>query len=72
MKKEKNELFLVCTVIADRLRRKLLITEETVENLHNMTYYTTTMYFQYKKRYPDYEEVIIPNFEKISLGIEIE
>lgn len=71
MKKEKNELFAVCVVIADRLRRKLLITEYTVKNLHNLSCHSTTQYFEYKMRYPDYEEIIIPNLRAIPLNISI-
>lgn len=71
MKNNTNELFLVCSVIADIVRKKLLITKETVDNLNNLSYYTTPMYFTYKNRYPDYEEIIIPNLKKIPLNIKI-
>lgn len=71
MKKERNELFLVCTIVADRMRRKLMITERMRDELYKMNASSISMYLTYKKRYPDYEEVIIPNFKAMPLNIEI-
>lgn len=67
-KKENNKLFLVCPVIADLRRRKLLLTKGTLKHLNNLSRYSTIIYFQYKKRYPDFEEEIIPNTEPIPLN----
>ena len=68
MKKERNDLFAVCTVIADRVRKKLFITEETIQNIRILNCSSTKLYFVYKKRYPDFEEVIIPNLKAIPIN----
>ena len=63
VKTKKEELFVVCMVIADRRRKKLLIPRETAENLHDLTCSSTEMYFKYKAKYPNYGEEIISEFK---------
>lgn len=72
MKKHSNkpeELFLTCNVIANLEEKKLLLPKRTVENLHNLTCCSTKMYFQYKNKYPDFEEVIILDLKPIPLSV---
>lgn len=61
----KEQLFASICVIADRRRKKLLLTKETVKNLNKLNCCSTTMYFAYKHKYPDYEDVIVTDFNKI-------
>ena len=68
VKRKKEELFLTCMVIADRRRKKLLIPKGTVKNLHKLTCASTEMYFNFKAKYPDYEEEIISEIKPISIG----
>jgi hypothetical protein len=66
-----NKLFIACYVIADSKQKKLFLTEGTIKNLHNLACDSTTTYFEYKNRYPNYEEVIIPDIKQIPLGRKI-
>jgi hypothetical protein len=64
----KTKFLLVCTIVADRRRKKLLIPEATHEALNNQNYDTAEIYITYKLRYPNYEEEIIPNLKPIPLN----
>ncbi len=67
-KKETNQLFLVCPVTADLRKKQLRLPEETVKNLNDLGMYSTKMYFQYKKKYPDYKEVIVSDVKPLPLN----
>lgn len=67
-KKETNQLFLVCPVTADLRKNQLRLPEETIKNLNDLGRYSTKMYFQYKKKYPDYKEVIVSDVKPLPLN----
>ena len=68
MKRTKNELYKQLWIVADIHNQKLCITQRVIKNLKNIGSPEATMYFQYKHRYPNYEEVIIPDLKPIQLA----
>ena len=63
-----NELFTTFWIVADIHNKKLCITKHVIQNLKNLGSQEAAMYFAYKHRYPNYEEVIIPDFKPIPLA----
>ena len=68
MKSTENELFKQLWTVADIHNKKLCITQRVIKNLKNIGSPEATMYFQYKHRNPNYDEVIIPELKPIQLA----
>lgn len=52
-------------VVAGIRERTLFVTEKLAANRYKLGSPESTMYFQYKKKYPTFSEVIVPNFDLI-------
>ena len=57
-KVERNDLRM-CWILADLQRRVLLIPRLVKENARNLSSHDAALYFEYKNRYPDFNEEII-------------
>ena len=68
---ENKQLFLSFLVIADRQRKELLITQETAQHLNDICRFSTGMYFRFKKKYPNFKEVIINIITPIPIDTKI-
>ena len=57
-KVERNDLRM-CWILADLQRRVLLIPRLVKENARKLSSHDAALYFEYKNRYPDFNEEII-------------
>ena len=59
MKKIECKDLRMCWIVADLQRRVLFIPHLVKENARNLSSHDAALYFEYKNRYPDFDEEII-------------